>query len=83
MKKCSETNLLKLIFLKFLHLGAQNPTYGILYENEQQICKPNTTFCMKEADKNATYILKQLLKGGEGEKFFVGGQIENMELSNF
>ena len=42
-----------------------------------------TTFCMKEADENATYILKQLLKGGEGEKFFVGGQIENMELSNF
>ena len=38
---------------------------------------------MKEADENATYILKQLLKGGEGEKFFVGGQIENMELSNF
>ena len=34
MKKCSETNLLKLIFPKFLYLGAQNPTYGILYENE-------------------------------------------------
>ena len=32
---------------------------------------------MKEADENATYILKQLLKG---EKYFVGGQIEN---SNF
>ena len=77
MKKYSETNLLKLIFLKFLHLGAENPTYGILYENEQQICKPNTTFCMKEADENATYILKQLLKG---EEYFVGGQIEN---SNF
>ena len=38
---------------------------------------------MKEADENATYILKQLLKGGEVEKFFVGGQFENIELSNF
>ena len=35
---------------------------------------------MKEADENATYILKQLLKGREGEKYFDGGQIKN---SNF